>query len=168
MRKNYAHILFAAIGCFFVLLIYGLALAISFLDYEKLVPASGEEEFFASLFLNDRLLIGFAVAGLVFSALFLFFDATDHRKFAKTIKFLCSILTLVMTAYILIALLSVRDQAFALGSIGSEALALYDRYKEAAIPIVTGLMLLSICGLVRSIYCLVEDIRASKRGENNQ
>ena len=167
MKKTnyYQIILLTFVGAAYLLYIWGIAQAISFLDNETLLN-NEYAELASGFVLNDKLLIAFGVAGFIITLVFFFFDTHPDIKSSLPVKLILSILALAMTVYLLISLISIRDAVFAKSpTFSSNLYYLFLSYKNTALPVMVAQFVLSVIALGRSIYSLVHFFQKNKEEE---
>ncbi len=149
IKENYRRIVSAFLAMLFLMMVYGLAKSIIFLDYA--MGYYGENQGFCQLLLtNDRFLIGFASGGLF---LCIFYALCDFLSFKKKefLQFICAILLLLIATYLFILVVGVRKQAFSLdGYSANSAFSLYTEYRSFSLMIIFSEFLLSLQALFRS------------------
>lgn len=154
-KQYYQIILLVTVGVMYCLYIFGIAKAISFLDNETLLEKDNAE-LASGFLLNDKLLIGFGVAGFAISILFFVYDTHPEFRFSLSIRVIVSIVGLAMTAYLLISLITIRDRVFALSPSYNDVLyELFNDYKDTALYVMVAQFILSFVALGRSIYGIV-------------
>ncbi len=161
MKENYKRIISAFLAMLFLMMVYGLAKSIIFLDYA--MGYYGENQEFCQLLLsNDKFIIGFTSGGLV---LCIFYALCDFISFKKKdfLQFICSILLLLIATYLFILVVGVRKQAFSLdGYSTNSAFSLYTEYRSFSLMIIFSEFLLSLQALFRSIYTAYQKRKKTK------
>ncbi len=161
MKENYKRIISAFLAMLFLMMVYGLAKSITFLDYA--LGYYGENQGFCQLLLsNDRFLIGFASGGLV---LCVFYAICDFFSFKKKdfLQFVCSILLLVIATYLFILVVGLRKQAFSLDGYSTNvAFSLYTEYRSFSLLIIFSEFLLSLQALFRSFLTAYQKRKKEK------
>lgn len=150
MRKNYQYIIDVVLGVLFVMLVYGLAKSIVFLDYS--MGYYGANQAFAdTLIHNDILLLAFSVVSIF---LCLLYPLTDLKplRYSSLFRFLIGICLMGIAAYMFIILVSLREQAFSIDDYATKnAFSLYLEYRNFSLMTCFSQFLLALAALVRSL-----------------
>lgn len=166
MKRNYERIIDVLLGVLFVLLIYGFAKSIIFLDYR--MGYYGEYEKFANvLFDNDIFLLAFTCCSLLLCFIYAILDFKKIKK-GKVIQCILGLLLMGISAYTFIILCGLRDQAFSIDNYATvNAFSLYVEYRNFSLIICLSQFVISLHALIRSVFDYLS-YRKEKKEEINE
>lgn len=151
MKKNYERIIDVVLGILFVMLVFGFAQSIVFLD-NTLAVYGQYQDFANTIFVNNNFLLGFTGSSILLCLLYPLFDFKNF-KHGRFIQFIIGLLLLGMSIYIFIILVSLRQEAYSIEGYSTQVtFSLYKEYRAFSLQIIFAQFLLSIHSLIRSLH----------------